>query len=167
MIAAHESNAPPPGACVSRRYATDLWSRSQGDGKVSRVSDLLNLGAGATFRRVDLHVHTPGSADIHESWRDATPQDVISQALAQAMEVIAVTDHNSIDWCQAVLDAAASAPLKVLPGVEISTRDGHLLAIFDADKSLDRIRELLIRSGIGSAVRRLERHRKRRDGSHS
>lgn len=62
-------------------------------------------------------------------------RDVVHQALAAGLNVIAVTDHNSIEWCEGVIEAAAGTALSVLPGVEISTSEGHLLAIFDVATS--------------------------------
>lgn len=106
---------------------------------------------GAIFRKLDLHVHTPGSADLHESWRGGSPKDVVRLALDQGLDGIAITDHNSVEWYEPVREAAQGTRLTVLPGVEISTRDGHLLSIFDSAKPVNSIRELLIRIGFGSA----------------
>ena len=54
-----------------------------------------------------------------------------------------------MDWCDRVRDAARDTRLHVLPGVEISTKHGHLLAIFDEDVEIGPIKELLIRAGFG------------------
>ncbi len=112
------------------------------------IEKLLVADKGALFRKVDLHVHTPGSADIDPKWERATAADVVSQALMNGLDLIAITDHNSADWCDQVREAAAGTILAVLPGVEISTSEGHLLAIFDCDKPASEIRELLIQAGI-------------------
>lgn len=33
-------------------------------------------------------------------WRDVTPVDVVRLALEAGLDVIAVTDHNTVDWCK-------------------------------------------------------------------
>jgi len=79
--------------------------------------------AGARVR-IDPHVHSRASHDGHE------PVELL---LAHASEIgldgVVVTDHDEID---ASIEAAALAPefdLVGIPGVEVSTAAGHLLAI--------------------------------------
>lgn len=120
-------------------------------GEMDKVTELLRKPFGARYWRVDLHVHTPGSRDTHESSRDRGADDVVATAMARGLEVIAVTDHNSVEWCEPVREAAGQTPLIVLPGIEISTREGHLLAVFDSDKPIGQLRELLIAIGIREA----------------
>jgi predicted metal-dependent phosphoesterase TrpH len=49
------------------------------------------------------------------------------------MDLLAVTDHQSFDYCDAVI-AAAGTPgrtLTVLPGIEMTSHEGvHVLAVF-------------------------------------
>lgn len=113
-----------------------------------RAWDALRAPTGSRFRKVDLHVHTPASRDMGPAWRDSQPVDLVNLALEKGLDAIAVTDHNTVDWCDAVQESAASTPLTVFPGVEISTKHGHLLAIFDPAFPTERIRELLVQSGI-------------------
>lgn len=59
------------------------------------------------------------------------PRDIVRQALAQGLDFIAVTDHNSAENCAAVLQAASQTPLLVIPGVEVSTREEiHMITLF-------------------------------------
>jgi predicted metal-dependent phosphoesterase TrpH len=74
----------------------------------------------------DLHIHT-----IY-SW-DGT--STISAVLKYAadytdLDVIAITDHDEIAGALQALDLAPNYGISVLPGCEISTMDGHLLALF-------------------------------------
>lgn len=117
--------------------------------EVSR--SILELSSGATFRKVDLHVHTPASPDMHDKWKAASADQVVQHALANGVQVIAVTDHNSAEWCEDVREAAVGTGLAAFSGVEISTSEGHLLAIFDSTKPTQEIKELLIRAGIPAA----------------
>jgi hypothetical protein len=118
---------------------------------MQELLDILSMDSGARFRRTDLHVHTPASADMHVKWRNATPTDVVDLAIRNEVEVIAVTDHNSVEWCDPVREAAGGKPLYVFPGVEITTSEGHLLAIFDTNKPSSELREFLVQVGIRKA----------------
>ena len=107
-------------------------------------NDILNLPSGAKWLKADLHVHTPGSKDIDKEYKNATPQDVVNAALDKGLDIIAVTDHNTISWCDKVREAAKGTPLTVFPGVEISTSQGHLLALFDVDTTTKKMNEFLV-----------------------
>ena len=64
------------------------------------------------------------------------------------MEIIAITDHNSGAWCDGVVEAAKGTRLNVFPGSEISTNQGHLIAIFEPSLSSEAIDGLLMNAGI-------------------
>jgi 3',5'-nucleoside bisphosphate phosphatase len=86
-----------------------------------------------TFR-ADLHVHTVLSpcAEV-----EMIPPLIVQQAVELNIDLIAITDHNASANFIAVQKAAAGSSLKVLPGMEVQTReDVHLLCLFDA---LDQI----------------------------
>lgn len=73
--------------------------------------------------RYDLHVHTRVSPCSR-----AAPADVVDAAVAAGLDGIAVTDHDTLAGVDAVREAAP-ADLTVLPGVEVTTTAGHLLAL--------------------------------------
>lgn len=105
----------------------------------------------ATFWAVDLHVHTPASQDVQQQadkYGGATPEDIIKAAKGAGLAAIAITDHNTASWCDRVAQAAVGHDLIVLPGVEISTRDGHLLGIWEEGTPIESIEDLLVRVGI-------------------
>lgn len=87
--------------------------------------------AGASFVRADLHVHTHADSDVTP--RPDLPR-YIATAVAQGIDVLAITDHNRTDFVRPALAAAKGQPLLLLPGIEISTHDGHLLALFAPEK---------------------------------
>lgn len=103
---------------------------------------------GAVFRAADLHVHTPASQDMDKKWQSATAEQVVQHALANGIRIMAVTDHNTAAWCDEVRTAAEDTTLTVFPGVEITTSEGHLLALFDTDKPASQVEEFLIEIGI-------------------
>lgn len=106
----------------------------------------------ARFWAVDLHVHTPGSEDVNpEDFGSAA--DIVEAAIAARLDAIAITDHNTAAWCQPMADAARGRPLVVLPGVEISTTEGHLLALWEEGTDPTIIDEVLVRLGIGRTDR--------------
>src|ERR1700761_7682466 len=92
---------------------------------------------GAHFLRCDVHIHTYGcSKDVKDTL--LTPKRIVESAVARRISVISITDHNSVANVQAALDAALpyANQLLVLPGVEVSTDDGHLLCYFpDIDRA--------------------------------
>jgi len=61
-----------------------------------------------------------------------SPQKIAAQAVRQNIEVFAICDHNSAENVPAVMKAAESKNIVVLPGIEVCTSEEiHLLAIFD------------------------------------
>ena len=76
----------------------------------------------------DLHIHSalsPCSGD------DMTPNDIVGMALLNGLDLIAVTDHNSLLNTESVVKAAYEKELIVLPGVEVSTAEEvHVLCLF-------------------------------------
>jgi predicted metal-dependent phosphoesterase TrpH len=84
--------------------------------------------------RVDLHIHTTASDGKY------TPAEIVAKAARLGLEVIAITDHDSIEGIIPALKAARKYPdLKVIPGVEISTDmpegQAHVLGYFPDYKS--------------------------------
>lgn len=118
---------------------------------MATAQDIYKASLGARWFKADLHVHTPASSDMAEKWKAATPDQVVKIALEQGIEVLGVTDHNSAAWCDAVQEAAKDTDLAVFPGVEISTQQGHLLALFNPGTPAAEIEQLLVRLGINQS----------------
>jgi len=80
----------------------------------------------ATLSRADLHIHTSAGDGI------ASPQRVLAVALQRHLQVIAITDHDQLDGARraAELLAMGTAALELIIGCEVTTRQGHLLALF-------------------------------------
>lgn len=127
----------------------------------SNYQEVLQKNPGAEFVKVDLHVHTPASgdaqaknkynfkfniADIPASLEAAKQlaEKIVDGALAKGLKLIAVTDHNSPSnthpedltdtWYSILREKAEGRGLTVLPGVEISTDDLHILVSGDAEQ---------------------------------
>jgi predicted ATPase len=72
----------------------------------------------------------------------------VESALARELAVLAVTDHNDVVGAPQVMEAAEGSGLLVLPGIEISTNEGHLLAIF-APEALPTLQAFAVPSHLG------------------
>ncbi len=80
--------------------------------------------------RADLHIHT-----IHSWDGTCTVPAVLRQAVHKAhLDVIAITDHDEIAGALEAEELASSYGIEVIPGTEISTADGHLIALFVRQK---------------------------------
>ena len=106
---------------------------------------------GTKYRKVDLHIHTPASKCHNE--KKCTARQIVEAAIAQGLEVIAVTDHNTVEWVDKVRQAAKGTPLHVFPGVEITATGGHILAIFDENCPVQRLDDLFPKIDILSENR--------------
>jgi hypothetical protein len=73
--------------------------------------------------RLDLHVHTKYSKDCFHSVAEA-----VKAAKAAGLKGIAITDHNSVGGLREAAKLSSKEFL-VIPGIEVSSRDGHILGL--------------------------------------
>ena len=71
--------------------------------------------------RIDLHVHTCYSHD-----GITTPNQLIAYSKKKGLDGVAITDHDTI---RGALKLADSKELIIIPGIEISTLQGHVIAL--------------------------------------
>jgi hypothetical protein len=121
-----------------------------------------------TWYRVDLHLHTPASADYHE--QGITYLDILRKAEMRGLDIIAFTDHNSVAGYATMmrqidelgylerLGRAAPEELRllaeyrrllgkilVLPGFEFTATFGfHILGIFSPQTPIRQLEHLLL-----------------------
>jgi predicted metal-dependent phosphoesterase TrpH len=81
------------------------------------------MSAGATVA-IDPHVHSEGSYDAKEP-----VELLLKQARDIGLDAIVVTDHDTISESLRAAELAPEYGLIGIPGVEVSTAAGHLLAI--------------------------------------
>lgn len=88
--------------------------------------------------KLDLHVHTSRSPD-----GSTPPEDLPILAKQRGLDGYAITDHNN-------LSSDSNNELIILPGVEISTNNGHVIGLgiseaiprgLSADETIRRIRD--------------------------
>ena len=126
------------------------------------------------WRRMDLHLHTPGSNDYQEPY--ISYLDILRQAEIRGLDIVAFTDHNTVAgfaamkkeieqllWLEQLgrmepdekrqLDEYRRLldKIMVLPGFEFTATFGfHILGIFPSDTPLSFLEHLLLTLNIPS-----------------
>ncbi len=126
--------------------------------------------------RMDLHLHTPGSADYQEP--DVSYVDILRQAELRGLDIVAFTDHNTVAGYRAMLDEIEQLNLLerlnriqpdekrklaeyrrlldqilVLPGFEFTATFGfHILGIFAPDTPIRQLEHILLSLNIPPAA---------------
>ena len=96
------------------------------------LQEIQTIDNGAKFYRADLHIHSYGkfaSEDVTDEMM--TPQAIIDESIRENISIISITDHNEIGNIPIALDYAKDKSILVIPGVELSTSQGHLLVYFE------------------------------------
>lgn len=127
---------------------------------------------GRQWRRVDLHLHTPGSADFAES--DVSYLDILHKAESRGLDIIALTDHNTVAGYGAMQKEIEELKLLeqlnrlqteekrrldeyerllnkilVLPGLELTATLGfHVLGIFSPQTTVRELEHILLRLNV-------------------
>ena len=80
--------------------------------------------------RADLQIHS----DLGDGL--APPEAILDAAERNELDVIALTDHDDIRGSFLLRDIAArrSSPVRIVTGIEVTTRSGHLLALWVEDE---------------------------------
>lgn len=124
------------------------------------------------WRRIDLHIHTPASADYQDP--DVSFLDILRKAEARGADMIAFTDHNSVrgyanlwreiedlELLEALERLSPSEQrrledyrrlltrIRVLAGFELTTTFGfHVLAIFEEGTTIRQLEHLLLELNV-------------------
>lgn len=90
------------------------------------------------FYKADLHIHSygvgSGSFDVTDT--SNTPEAIVDTAFDKGLKVISVTDHNEILNSIIAVNYSKDRDILVVPGIEISTTQGHLLLYFETIEQL-------------------------------
>ncbi len=109
---------------------------------------------GARFYKCALQVnpqHYGGTFRGQPSDGDAIShaQAIVDKAIDLGIEVLAVTDHNSVSSVAAFRSAARDHGVHILPGFELSSSEGvHVLCLYPPETELDRLERYLGEFGI-------------------
>ena len=124
------------------------------------------------WRRIDLHIHTPGSTDYQEP--RVGYLELLQRAEARGLDIMAFTDHNSvagytamereIEYLTALEAGARLTPeearrlqeyrrlrekILVLPGFEFTATFGfHILGLFPPETSVRKLEHILLQLNI-------------------
>jgi PHP family Zn ribbon phosphoesterase len=98
------------------------------------------------FRKVDLHIHTPRSHCYRES--GVTPEQIVDTALSVGVEILGITDHNTVEAIDDIRTAAQQKGLVIFPGVELSTTGGHVIALFEKDTPMSDLQHFISDVGL-------------------
>ncbi|MCL2687690.1 MAG: PHP domain-containing protein [Methanobrevibacter sp.] len=73
--------------------------------------------------KLDPHIHSIYSGDAISE-----PQDIIKQAIAIGLDIIAISDHDTVKGSTLAIDIAKDMnDILVVPSIEITTNKGHIL----------------------------------------
>ncbi len=74
--------------------------------------------------KLDLHVHSMYSDDATGS-----PKEIMKSVRKKGLQGFALTDHNKIDGAVKAAKTLSTKDFLIIPGIEISTKDGHLIGL--------------------------------------
>ncbi len=130
--------------------------------------------ANMQWRAMDAHIHTPASSDFQQE--DVTMLDILQRAEQRGMDIIGITDHNTVAGYRRLREEIDQLELLeklnrllpeersrlaeyrrlmgkmlVLPGVEFTATFGfHIIGLFSPDKPVREIEHLLLSLNIPS-----------------
>ncbi len=91
----------------------------------------------------DLHIHSilsPCSEVLN------TPNNILNMAYLKKLNIISVTDHNSLKQQKTILNLAKSYNILAVPGVEVTVNEGfHVLVYLKNEDDIDKFDEYLER----------------------
>jgi hypothetical protein len=126
--------------------------------------------------KMDLHLHTPSSADWHDT--GVTYLDLLQRSEMQGLDIIAFTDHNTVGGCAALRAELEQLDLLerlgriqpdekrrlaeyrrignrvlILPGFEFTATLGfHVLAVFPPETSVRTLEHLLLELNVPAST---------------
>lgn len=102
------------------------------------LDEILAQSSGAHFFRADLHIHSFGAShDVQDATMSGTA--IVETAAREGLAIIALTDHNEIDNVELAIHASQGSSVYVVPGIELSTSQGHLLCYLPTLEALRRL----------------------------
>ena len=90
---------------------------------------------------VDLHIHSSLSPC---SSNEMTPNNIVNMSILKGLDIIAITDHNSVLNCSPVMEIGKEKGIVVIPGMEVETKEEvHVVCLFPSlDKAL-KVQEVI------------------------
>ncbi len=89
----------------------------------------------------DMHIHSDLSPCGE---KDMTPNNIVNMAFIKGLNLISVTDHNTVENFKAVESIAKQIGIYVIPGMEVTTREEvHVLCYFPDYNSAKIVSDLI------------------------
>ena len=82
---------------------------------------------------------------------NATPENIVRAAVAEGLAIIAIADHNEIVNVRAAISTGNRDGLLVVPAVELSAPEGHILCYLPTADALERFYNRLSIASRGTA----------------
>lgn len=135
-------------------------ARDFADEVTAAYRTLLKKSKTGGFFKVDLHVHSPASRDYVRSRAGSTDEEeyllFLDTVAKSDVSMIAITDHNTVRGyfeIQRLIEASSKLRCNlqgksILPGVEITCYNKHILAIFPPQVGESRLITFLLDCGI-------------------
>jgi ABC-type cobalamin/Fe3+-siderophores transport system ATPase subunit/histidinol phosphatase-like PHP family hydrolase len=105
------------------------------------MNDFSPINSGARFYKADLHIHSygdEGSYDVTDT--TMTPEKIVDTAIEKGLSIISITDHNEERNAIKAIKYSEGKSILVMPGIEVSTLQGHLLVYFEKYEELKNFR---------------------------
>jgi predicted ATPase len=123
---------------------------------------IIKYGQYARWFHTNLHMHTPAvpkdwdSQNKKNKAQVITPEIYFEELNKTDLDVVAITDHNTVKWCKPLMELAKNSresgenAVHILPGVEITTIEGpHIIGIFEENiEIIKKIESMLTQLGI-------------------
>lgn len=99
--------------------------------------------------KADLHIHSYYSPDAFSS-----PRDILQRAKEAGLNLIAITDHHTIEGAEEAQKMALEFGLEVIIGEEILTKQGEIIGLFLKERIppdlplLEAVREVKRQEGL-------------------
>jgi hypothetical protein len=76
----------------------------------------------------DMHIHSDLSPCGND---DMTPNNIVNMSFIKGLNIISVTDHNTVENLPAIFELCEKTGIKAIPGIEVTTKEEvHVLCYF-------------------------------------
>ena len=82
--------------------------------------------------KMDSHIHSEYSPDSNSKI-----DDILQTAQERSSDIIAISDHNTVDGTSEVLQKTRNTDILAIPSIEISSTQGHILG-FGCEENIPR-----------------------------
>ncbi|RLI75105.1 PHP domain-containing protein [Archaeoglobales archaeon] len=84
------------------------------------------------------HIHSNHSDGKH------SVKEILSEAIKKKINIISITDHDTLNGSLEAIEIVNEEhlPINVIPGIELSTKNGHLL-VYGINREMDKGMEML------------------------